>query len=486
MQVVTRELNCAHLLAAADASMLMSPARVRITGSRIHSVSSGSSGDGKQLLAMPALVNAHDHARAVRASSFGAAGKPLESWLHYLALLPPVDAYLAAAVSFARSVLGGVGTAMVHYTRVQGVTDYLTEVKDVARAARDVGLRVGFAVALRDQNPLVYGPSEPILAALPDAVREDVSRRFLREPMPVEDQLALVDAVAAAVDGPDFNVQYGPAGVQWCSDALLRGIADASADTGRRVHMHLLETRYQREWADRTYPGGIVRYLKNIGLLTPRLTLAHCTWARPDELDLIAERGATIAVNTSSNLGIRSGVAPVADMIRRGCKVALGLDGLALDEDDDALREMRLVHLLHGGWGYRVDVSRADMLAAAFCNGHRAVMNTDGSGRLAAGEAADILLLNWDKVDSDRLRPDLDPRDLLFARVHAGHIDEVIVGGRSVVREGQVTGIDFPAMRDELLARLRAGINQNAAFAAALPQLDRAICGHFDANAPCC
>jgi hypothetical protein len=55
-----------------------------------------------------------------------------------------------------------------------------------------------------------------------------------------------------------------------------------------------------------------------------------------------------------------------------------------------------------------------------------------------------------------------------------------------VVREGQVTGIDFPAMRDELLARLRAGINQNAAFAAALPQLDRAICGHFDANAPCC
>ncbi len=466
--------------------MLVSPARVRMTDGKIHSVSSGSSGAGKQLFAMPALVNAHDHARAVRASSFGAAGKPLESWLHYLALLPAVDAYLATAVSLARSALGGVGTVMIHYTRVQGLTDYVSEAKDVARAAQDVGLRAGFAVALRDRNPLVYGPSEPILAALPEAAREEVSRRFLREPLPVEEQIALVDAVAAAVDGPDFNVQYGPAGVQWCSDALLRAIADASASTGRRVHMHLLETRYQREWADRTYPGGIVRYLKNIGLLSPRLTLAHCAWARPDELDLIAERGATIAVNTSSNLGIRSGIAPVADMIKRGCKVALGLDGLALDEDDDALREMRLAHLLHGGWGYRVDVSRADMLAAAFCNGHRAVMNKDAGGRLAAGEPADILVLNWDSIDSDNLRPDLDPRDLLFARAHAGHIDELIVGERSVVRGGHVTGIDFPAMRDELLVQFRGGIKQNAAFATALPQLDRAICRHFDANAPCC
>jgi len=482
---VTRELHCAHLLAAADASALISPARIRISDKQIDQVSTAAAAETNPLLAMPALVNAHDHARAVRSSSFGAAGKPLESWLHYLALLPAVDAYLATAVSLARSALGGAGTVMVHYTRVQGLTDYVSEAKEVARAVRDVGVRVGFAVALRDQNPLVYGPSEPVMAALPEAARNEVSRRFLRDPMPAEEQIALVDAVAAAVDGPDFNVQYGPAGVQWCSDALLRAIAHASARTGRRVHMHLLETRYQREWADRAYSGGIVRYLKNIGLLSPRLTLAHCTWARADELDLIAEYGATIAVNTSSNLGIRSGIAPVAEMVRRGCKVALGLDGLALDEDDDALREMRLAHLLHGGWGYRADVSRADVLKMAFCNGHRAVMNREG-GRLAAGEPADILLLDWDRIDSDRLRPDLDPRDLLFARTHAGHIRELIVAGRSVVREGQITGLDLTAMRDELLARFRAGVAENAAFASALPHLDRAICRHFEADAPCC
>jgi len=38
--------------------------------------------------------------------------------------------------------------------------------------------------------------------------------------------------------------------VQWCSDGMLEAIADASSRTGRRIHMHFLETRNQRVWAD--------------------------------------------------------------------------------------------------------------------------------------------------------------------------------------------------------------------------------------------
>ena len=227
--------------------------------------------------------------------------------------------------------------------------------------------------------------------------------------------------------------------------------------------MHLLETRYQRAWADAEFPHGIVKYLDKIGLLSPRLTLAHCTWARPDELELIAERGATISVNTSSNLGIRSGVAPMAEMVRRGCRVALGLDGLAFDEDDDGLREMRLAHLLHGGTGFRVDVSRADILAMAFKNGRRSVLNTEEGGAIAAGQPADLLLLDWNAVDDDRLRDDLDPLDLLFARTTARHVHELIVAGRSVVRDGRVLGVDYPAMRDDLYGAAAVGDGANTA-----------------------
>lgn len=108
-----------------------------------------------------------------------------------------------------------------------------------------------------------------------------------------------------------FDVQYGPNGVQWCSDALLEAFADASQHTGRRVHMHLLETRYQRAWMDAEYPGGLVKHLDSIGLLSPRLSLANCVWARPEELELLAERGVTILISNSSNLHPSSGIAPV-------------------------------------------------------------------------------------------------------------------------------------------------------------------------------
>jgi cytosine/adenosine deaminase-related metal-dependent hydrolase len=478
-----RELNCAHVLAAADAGATPE-CTIRIDGDRIAAVEPASSGE--PVLALPVLVNAHDHARAVRSSSFGAGGKPLETWLHYLALLPSVDPYLASAVSLARSALGGAGVVMVHYTRVQGFTDLPTEASEVARAARDVGVRVGFAVAMRDRNPLVYGPSEPILAGLSALAQEEISRKFIRAPIPPAEQLAMVDAVASAAASPTFDVQYGPQGMQWCTPELLTTIAEASQRTGRRVHMHLLETRYQRAWADSAYPEGIVRYLDRIGLLSPRLTLAHCTWTRPEELALLAERGATIAVNTGSNLGLRSGITPLADMLRHGCRVALGLDGLALDEDDDALREMRLAHLLHAGTGFRIDVDRSAMLRMAFANGRRSVLNKDDGGVLANGEPADVLLLDWDAVDEDRLRPDLDPLDLLFARTTARHIREVIVAGRSIVRDGRVTGIEFPAMRTELMDRFRAGLRQNAGLAKSLGELERAIATHFETQPPCC
>jgi cytosine/adenosine deaminase-related metal-dependent hydrolase len=474
-----RTITCAHLIADASGSVA-SAREIAIDGDRIASVGPAQAGRADPLMVLPALVNAHDHGRSVRTSSIGAAGKPLESWLHYLALFPSVDPYLAAVVALSRTALGGVGTVMMHYTRAQGFTDLPSEVAEVARAARDVGVRVGFAVSMKDRNPLVYGPSEPLLAAVPADVRGEITSRFLRQPMTPRALIELADAVAAAAAGPGFEVQYGPNGVQWCSDALLSAIAEASARTGRRVHMHLLETRYQRAWADENLPGGIVRHLDAIGLLSPRLSLAHCVWARPDELELLAERGVTIALNTSSNLVLRSGIAPLAGMLAKGCRVALGLDAGAIDDDDDALRELRLAHLLHVGTGFKVAVGRDAMLRLAFANGRFAVTNLDDGGTISPGAPADLLLLDWSAIDEDRLRDDIDPLDT------ARHIRELIVGGRTVVGDGKVTGVDFPAARDEVVARMRAGMAENDALARAMPVLERALAAHFEPDCPCC
>ena len=326
---------------------------------------------GLRGLRMPALADAHNHARPLSTTSFGCGGKPLEQWLPQLAVMPAVDAYTAAAASFARSLRGGATGVMVHLTRAMGQKPLPEEARDIARAAADVGVSIGFAISMRDRNPLIYGDHDALLAGVPPDVAQLAKDTWLRPLPSVAEQLALVDEVARALaDQPHVDVQYGPTGVQWCSDDLLRAVAEASARTGRRVHMHFLETQPQRAWLDQTYPQGGVAFLNEIGLLSDRLTLAHCVWARPEELAQIAASGARIAVNNSSNLHLYSGRAPLADMQSAGVALAMGLDGCALDEDDDGLRELRLFHLLGEHPGYAADIGVTQQ--AAGCLPHRA------------------------------------------------------------------------------------------------------------------
>ncbi len=338
---------------------------------------------------------------------------------------------------------------------------------------------------MRDRNPLIYGHSQTILDMLPPPARKEIEQKFLRVPLSPAEHIALADAVAVAAGGPMFDVQYGPNGVQWCSDALLEAVADASHRTGRRVHMHLLETRYQRAWMDKEYPGGIVEHLDSIGLLSPRLTLAHCVWASSEELELLAKRGVTIVVSNSSNLHLRSGVAPVARMIELGCRVAIGIDGKALDEDDDALRELRVAQLLHAGTGFNAAVSREQILNMAFTNGRLSVTNVDDGGTISPGMPADLLLLDWAAIDDDRLRDDVDTVELVLTRATSRHIRELIVAGRTVVKDGRLPGVDMAAARVEVLAQMRAGMGQNEALAAAMPALDHAMAMHFEPGTAC-
>jgi 5-methylthioadenosine/S-adenosylhomocysteine deaminase len=75
---------------------------------------------------------------------------------------------------------------------------------------------------------------------------------------------------------------------------------------------------------------------------------------------------------------------------------------------------------------------------------------------------------------------------LLFLRSTMRHVHELIVAGRPVVRDGAVLGVDYPAMRDDMLARLRADMHRSAGLAAALRELERAVTAHYRSQPPCC
>lgn len=456
------------------------PCEIALSGERIEAIRPAATPQGRRLMAIPALADAHNHARPLSTTSFGCGDRPLETWLPRLAVMPSVDAYTAAAASFARSLRGGASAVMVHLTRPMGRRPLPEEAGEIARAAHDVGVSIGFAVSMRDRNPLIYADAEVLLAGLDAADRDLVRRTWLGPLPPIADQIASVDAVAEAVAGlpGHVDVQYGPTGVQWCSDDLLAAVARASARTGRRVHMHLLETEPQRNWADAAHPGGIVAMLDEIGLLTRRLTLAHCVWARPAELARIARSGARIAVNPSSNLHLHSGTPPIAGMIAAGVPLAMGLDGCALDEDDDALRELRLFHLLGRAPGFRGGALTPETALRAACAAGREGLGLDPGGVLAPGMPADLLILDLGALDRDALMP-VDPRDYLFARAGQTHVAAAYARGREVAADGVVLGVDLPALEEDLRRQYRAGLGAKAPIVEAWPRIERAIADHY-------
>ena len=278
-------------------------------------------------------------------------------------------------------------------------------------------------------------------------------------------------------------MQLGPAGVQWCSKPLLEAVAENSALTGRRIHMHLLETIYQRAWADANFPDGIVRYLRDIGFLSERLTLAHGIHARPDEIEMIAASGARIVTNFSSNMHLRSGLAPIAAAHRCGCAIAVGVDGLALDEDDDVLREMRLVQMMHGGLGFKRTWTPAEFFGLAIANGRKAT-GAPGTGALVSGAPADFVTLDLDRLDRDAIMP-VDPIDLLFARGNASLVRDVVVDGRLIASEGRCLGVDLPAIEQELRGIFRASAGKLSGFQRAWPQLSTGLQNWFEQQLDC-
>jgi cytosine/adenosine deaminase-related metal-dependent hydrolase len=421
-----------------------------------------------QALALPALANAHDHGRGLRTLAFGAEDQALETWMAQLAFEPLVDPYLRAAVAFARMAESGIA-AVNHCHNTQDGRALLREAEAVARAARDVGVHVAFAVPFMHRNAVVLGPLEPLLAHLPVADHDRLRQQRHGTRTPAEN-FALVERIAA-FEHDHFHVQYGPVAPQWVDDDTLERIARASAETGRRVHMHLYETAAQRAWCEAHSTGGLLRHLDALGLLSPRLTVAHAVWLDAADCALLATRGVTVSANVSSNLRLRSGQPPWPHYLDNNVRFGLGLDGMSLDDDDDMLRELRL------GWHQAKTAAPAQTLGlahwfdAACVTGRATITDTPAS--------QDVLVLDTRRIAHDRVQPD-HPSLLTLALSRATRADvrHLLVNGRTVVRDGHCVTVDRPALEAALLAEARAAWRDHPPDTAAIGRLHHALCCH--------
>lgn len=403
---------------------------------------------GRGQVAIPGLVNAHHHV-GLTPFQLGARDQPLELWFAERLAMRDLDPRLDTLFSAFEMIASGVTTVQHLHSRAPGDTDaVLTRADAIIRAYGEIGMRASYSLALRDQNRMIYEADAVFIEGLPPNLRAPVARYLAGFGLPLSEQIAVFYALRARwADAPLAAVQIAPSNLHWLSDAALESAARMAEETGAPMHMHLLETPYQAEYARQRTGGSALAHMDQFGLVGPQTTIGHGVWMTPDDLALVAERGACLCHNCSSNLRLKSGTADLPAFLHSGVPVALGIDEAGLNDDRDMLQEMRMALTVHRRPGHATpSPSAAQVLRMATEHGSATTPFGDRIGRLAPGTFADVVLLDWGEVTRPWQDPAIPLVDVLVRRAKVGAVRTVLIGGRVVYADGAFPEVDRAAV----------------------------------------
>jgi cytosine/adenosine deaminase-related metal-dependent hydrolase len=413
---------------------------------------------------LPGFVNAHHHV-GLTSLQMGVNDAPLELWFAQRVLASrDVDPYLDTLYSAMEMIASGVTTAQhLHSWRRGSYAAWMPSAERILSAYRDVGMRVSYSLAVRDQNWIVCGDDAGFLAGLPPDIASPLAGLLADVETPLDEYFAFFDALYRTHDrGNDgrTRIQLAPGNLHWCSDRSLERQAECAERYGVGMHMHLLETPYQDVYARRRFGRSAVRHLDALGLLGPHMTLGHAAWVDDLDVDVIAERGAMVCHNASSNLRLQGGIAPLGRFLESGVRVALGIDESTISDDRDILLEMRLVRNLHRTPGIGARVPSCDeVFQMATEHGALTTAFGDTIGTLEPGRLADCVLMRLSPIVEPYLDPATPFLDALLHRARPAHIESVVIGGELVYHEGRFTRIDRESVLAELQEQLRAPLS---------------------------
>ena len=417
-------------------------------------------GTGGDLL-LPGFVNAHHHL-GLTPLQLGSPDMPLELWWVTRMVCRSVDARLDTLYSAIDMISSGTTTVQHLHGWVAGTQDQVGAVAaQVLQAYDEIGMRASYAYAVREQNRLVYQDDAAFVAGLPPPLRGPMQAWFDRFAMSLDDMMALFeDLHARHHQRARLRIQLAPANLHWCSDAALSRLAAAGERHDVRLHIHLLETAYQKEYARRRTGGSAVAHLQRLGLLGPRLTIGHGTWLTEPEIALLAQSGTCLCHNCSSNFRLRSGIAPLNRFLAHGITTGLGLDEAGINDDRDMLQEMRLVLRAHRVPGMADEVPTIEqVLRMATAGGAQTTGFAGRVGTIAVGMAADLVLLDWQAIS----RPYLDPLTgvvaALVQRARREAVRTVLCEGEVIYDAGRCTRIDQEAVLRELGHQLQHALD---------------------------
>jgi 5-methylthioadenosine/S-adenosylhomocysteine deaminase len=406
--------------------------------------------DAQGKLVLPGFVNAHYHSYDVLAKGL-LEDMPFDVWA--LHSQPAYFGKRSKEELRARTLVGALECLRNGVTTVQDMNSLVPQDEEtldaILGAYEEVGIRVVFSIAVRDVGALDIAPFLP--PEVPESVMTMV-RGVSKDP---REEVAFVERQIKRLTPLPPRLSWGlsPSGPQRSSRTLLEGVADLARRRELPVFTHVYETKAQTAKAREIYGahgGSMIRHLADVGLLTPRTTIAHGVWLMQDEIELMAEHGSGVAHNPISNLKLKSGVAPMRVAKEAGVNIALGCDNCSCSDCQSMFQAMKMFCLLAAITDPNpTDVRAADAIRAATLGGAHA-MNLGGEiGAIAPGMKADLVIIDLADIVYQPLNS--VARQLVFGESGRG-VETAIVDGRLVMHDRRILTIDEAALRSELAA----------------------------------
>jgi guanine deaminase len=432
--------------------------------------------DARDRLLHPGLINAHMHGHGNLAKGMG------DRWtLELLLAAGPwitgsrtlEDKYLSTHVGAIEMLLKGC-TACYDLT-VEFPLPSVEGLDACGRAYADAGMRAVLAPMVAELS--FYEAIPGLLEALPPALQKEVERLRLA---PGE---ATLNAMRQSMQGWAFDrAQVRPAVAptipHHCSDDFMRKCATLAREFDVGLHSHVQESKAQVMVGLKRYGKTQTAHLEDLGLLGPDFTVGHGVWLDHDDMQRLGDHGASVAHNPGSNMRLGNGLADVRAMLERKVNVGIGTDGANCSDNLNMYESMRLASMVSKTQGPDTDrwLTTGEVLAAATQGSARALGFGDRLGRIAPGYKADIVFLDLHNVN---WLPFNNAVNQLVHTEDGAAVHSVMVGGRMVVEDRRVTGVDMAALArrvEETRARLESATRPNKQLFEQVEQVVNSFC----------
>jgi len=384
--------------------------------------------DGRNHLVIPGLINTHHHLyQSLTRGLKCVQDAKLFDWLTELYTrwrrIDHAAVKLAAQVSIAELVLSGCTTTSDHFYIFPQGSD--AQIESVLDAADSLGIRIHAC-----RGSMSVGKSRGGLP--PDDCVQD-ERTILRD---------CERAIDTWHDPDDYamrRIDLAPCSPFSISRELLIETATFARQRGVLLHTHAAETRDEEAYCVEKFGQRPIPYLRECGWLGRDVYLAHCVHLDDADVAVLAETQTGIAHCPCSNMRLGSGTPRVVDLLAKGAKVGLGVDGSSSNDGGHLLDEARQALLLQRVEGGADAMKVADAFRLATIGG-AAVLNRAKLGRVEVGMTADLAMFRRDSIELAGAAAQ-DPLGALIL-CRTGRADRVIVNGKTVVQDGRLATID--------------------------------------------